>query len=54
MAPFWIYEHTDDNEDKEISAVLVMFTQQVSVGQRSIYTIDDKVSSTLFIKPYFT
>lgn len=31
MAPFWIYENTDDYKYKEISAILVTFTQQESV-----------------------
>lgn len=36
-----MYEHMDDNEDKEISAILAIVTQKLSVWQ-SIYIIDDK------------
>lgn len=53
MAPFWIYEHMDDNEHKEISAILVMVTPKLSVWQRSIYIIDEKSFFNTFHKAVF-
>lgn len=53
MAPFWICEHTDDNADKEISTILVMFTQKLSIWQSNIYIIDDKIFFSTFHKAIF-
>jgi len=39
MVPFWVYEHTDDNDEKEISTTLanVAYPTSICMTQEHLY-----------------
>lgn len=61
MVPFWVYENTDDNDNKEISTILVnvgaqetfIWTQELLYHCPKKKKEKEKVASILLTKPDF-